>query len=173
MGKFKTKFQSDRQDWETPGALFNPLNEMFQFDMDVAASSKNTKRRRFISKKEDAMKVEWHGTCWLNPPYGANQHTIKKWVKRAFEQSKKKNCSVIMLIPTRTNTNWWHDYCMKSDLILFIRGRPKFGGAKYGLPQPLAVVCFNMGRINVNGSAVSMSGVTKPVIKSLELRLDE
>jgi len=47
-----------------------------------------------------------------------------------------------MLIPARTNTVWWHDYCMKAKEIRFIKGRPKFGDAKHGLPQPLAIVIF-------------------------------
>jgi len=45
----------------------------------------------------------------------------------------------------RTNTNWWHEYCMKCE-VRFIRGRPRFGNAPYGIPQPLAIVVFERGR---------------------------
>jgi len=48
---------------------------------------------------------------------------------------------VMCLLPARTDTAWWHDYCMRGE-ITFLRGRLKFGDAKTGAPFPSALVLF-------------------------------
>jgi len=117
--------------------MWKPLDDEFEFTLDVAASKENTKCTNYISEEQDAMRVSWSGACWLNPPYGRG-YSLSAWVRRANEQAKN-GCIVVMLIPARTNTEWWHTYCQPAE-VRFVRGRPKFGGAKYGLPWPLAIV---------------------------------
>lgn len=142
MASFNNKFFSNRQNWETPANLFNPINERYNLWFDLAANMENTKCANFFS--DCALDKTWVGRCWLNPPYGeGGGNKLSEWVIKAYNESKKKDCMVVMLIPARTNTNWWHNYCMKADEIIFIKGRPKFSDAKHGLPQPLAVVVFD------------------------------
>ena len=136
MAQFKTKFESKRQDWETPNDLFLPLENEFQFTIDVCATKENAKCLEYITEQMDALSLPWHGTCWMNPPFS----TIGKWIKKAYEESLR-GATVVCLVPSRTNTAWWHEYVMKGE-IRFLRGRPKFKGAKHGFPQPLAVVIF-------------------------------
>lgn len=139
MSQFKTKFESKRQDWETPDEIFKPLDDEFQFLLDVCATSENKKCPLFFNKERDGLTQDWSiftGACWMNPPFGEQG----KWVRKAYQESRK-GAIVVCLLPSRTNTNWWHDYCMKGE-IRFIRGRPKFKGAKHGLPQPLSIVIF-------------------------------
>jgi len=143
MAFFKTKFESHKQEWETPAGLFDRLNREFGFTLDLAADATNAKCSAYYTVKNDALKLPWHGVCWLNPPYGAKQHRLSDWVRKAFREAQTKaGCTVAMLIPARTNTRWWHDYCMRAAEIRFINGRPKFGDAKHGLPQPLALIVF-------------------------------
>jgi len=73
----------------------------------------------------------------MNPPYGRE---IGKWVKKAYE-SAQSGATVVCLVPARTDTAWWHDYCAKGE-IRFVRGRLKFGGSKNSAPFPSAVVIF-------------------------------
>lgn len=146
MSFFKTKFESHKQEWETPDDLFNRLNEEFHFDIDLAADSRNCKCVPYYNRKDNALNQTWKGTCWLNPPYGAKEHKLSDWVKKAYLETRKRGCTVVMLIPARTNTRWWHDYCMKATEIRFLNGRPKFGDAEHGLPQPLALVVFRCNR---------------------------
>lgn len=143
MAQFKTKFESKRQDWETPDEIFKPLDDEFQFILDVCATEENKKCSLFFDEERDGLQQDWSiytAPCWMNPPFGKQG----KWVKKAYEESRK-GATVVCLLPSRTNTNWWHDYCMKGE-IRFIRGRPKFKGAKHGLPQPLAIVIFRPPR---------------------------
>jgi hypothetical protein len=71
----------------------------------------------------------------MNPPF----KNMKHFVKKAYDE--RHDAVTVCLIPARTNTNWWHEYCMKGE-VLFIQGRPKFKGNIHGLPQPLALVVF-------------------------------
>jgi len=144
MAFFKTKFESHKQEWETPASLFDCLNQEFGFTLDLAADATNAKCSVYYTIENDALKASWSGVCWLNPPYGARQHKLSDWVRKAFQETQKPDCTVVMLIPARTNTRWWHDYCMKAAEIRFINGRPKFGDAKHGLPQPLALIVFRV-----------------------------
>jgi phage N-6-adenine-methyltransferase len=133
----KNRFASNNQEYATPWKLFNVLNEEFEFTLDVCADEKNRKVLKYISIEQDALKQDWIGKCWMNPPY----KDIKKWVIKAYNESIKHGSIIVCLIPARTNTSWWHDYCMKGE-IRFIKGRPKFEGCIHGLPQPLAIVVF-------------------------------
>jgi len=136
VAQFKTKFESKKQDWETPDSIFIPLDYEFEFTLDVCALPVNAKCEAYFTPDDNGLTQEWTGVCWMNPPFGEQG----KWVEKAYH-SAQVGCTVVCLLPARTNTNWWHDYCMKGE-IRFIKGRPKFKGAKHGLPQPLAVVVF-------------------------------
>jgi DNA N-6-adenine-methyltransferase Dam len=74
----------------------------------------------------------------MNPPYGRQ---ITKWVRKAFEEARTNAQLVVCLLPARTDTRWWHAYCLKGE-ILFIRGRLKFGDAKNSAPFPSVLVIF-------------------------------
>ncbi len=138
MGDFdKNRFKSTCQEWETPDEIFVPLDREFNFTLDVAASRDNHKCDLFLSKEQNGLTMSWENNiCWLNPPY----REVGKWVKKAYQESQE-GATVVCLVQSRTNTNWWHDYCMKGE-VRFIRGRPRFKGCIHGLPQPLAVVIF-------------------------------
>ena len=45
-------------------------------------------------------------------------------MKKAYESSLQ-GATVVCLIPSATDTRWWHDYIMKGK-IRFIKGRVKF-----------------------------------------------
>ena len=143
MGKFAGKFESARQDWETPQDFFDPINAEFKFTLDAAASAKNTKvKGNFFSASDDGLTQKWKKhRVWLNPPYGEGKKPISAWVAKAYAESLT-GATTVILIPARTNTNWFHDICLAKGEVRFVRGRPKFGGATHGLPQPLCLVVF-------------------------------
>ena len=55
MARFIGKFDSIKNDWETPSDLFSVVNDEFHFTIDVAASVHNAKLPRYITKEQDAM----------------------------------------------------------------------------------------------------------------------
>jgi phage N-6-adenine-methyltransferase len=143
MATFENKFHSERQDWETPDDLFKLYDDEFHFTLDAAASETNKRCSKFFSKENSAMDNIWGAeVVWLNPPYGGTKsNSLQAWIKKSLEQSLLGS-TVVMLIPARTNTNWFHDVCLKYGEVRFIKGRPKFKGCIHGLPQPLCVVIF-------------------------------
>ena len=77
---------------------------------------------------------------FCNPPYGKE---IATWVRKCYEESRKPNTLVVMLIPARTDTSYFHDYIYhKAREIRFIRGRLHFNESKQGAPFPSMVVIF-------------------------------
>lgn len=136
----KLMFSSATDLCSTPQAFFDVLDAEFQFGLDVCALASNAKCAKFYTREDDGLKQAWHiepGAIWMNPPYG---RTIGLWIKKAWEESTMGAC-VVCLLPARTDTAWWHDYCMNGE-VRFIRGRLKFGGLKNSAPFPSAVVIF-------------------------------
>lgn len=131
-------FSSRADDWETPQWLFDQLNAEFGFTLDVCATPDNAKCERYYTKAEDGLAQDWSGVCWMNPPYGRE---IGRWIEKAYESSLGGG-TVVCLLPSRTDTKWWHDYCMKATDIRFIKGRLKFGGSKNSAPFPSVIVIF-------------------------------
>jgi len=139
-------YSSKKMDWGTPQDFFDKLDAEFGFQVDVCATHENAKCDNFI--QSDSLEIPWHSepffgqmqhVFWMNPPYGRE---IGKWMKKAYEESQH-GCTVVCLVPSRTDTAWWHDYAMKADEIRYIRGRLKFQGAENSAPFPSAVVIFS------------------------------
>lgn len=133
--------------WETPQEFFNKLDAEFGFDLDVCALPENAKCRRFYTPDDDGLLMDWDGVCWMNPPYGRE---IGLWVRKAYVCGGSGCCTVVCLLPSRTDTKWFQDYCLKSTDIRFVRGRLKFGGAKNSAPFPSVVVVFSRETIKRN-----------------------
>jgi phage N-6-adenine-methyltransferase len=131
-------FSSKTDLWATPPDLFNRLDTIFNFDVDVCALPENAKCKNYYTPEQDGLKQEWRGICWMNPPYGRK---ISDWVEKAYTSAKENLATVVCLLPARTDTRYWHDYCTKGE-IYFIKGRIKFGGNTNGAPFPSAIVVF-------------------------------
>lgn len=166
-------YSSKTPEWSTPWDLWHKINdELGPFVIDAAATPENAKCDRFYTFEEDGLSRAWYadatsrgGAVWCNPPYGRG---IGNWVRKAYEEACK-GARVVLLVPARTDTAWFHDYIMpdgSSDehvlerpygLTLrrgfypdrltiettFIRRRLKFGNAKTGAPFPSLVVSYN------------------------------
>jgi len=132
-------FSSETDMWETPQSFFDKLNAVFRFETDVCATAENAKCANFYTEQTNGLEQTWGGVCWMNPPYGRN--ITGKWVEKAYNSAKQNGATVVCLLPARTDTKYWHEFCMKGE-IFYIKGRLKFGGAKDAAPFPSAVVVF-------------------------------
>ena len=134
-------FSSKSEEWETPQQFFDELNEEFSFTTDVCADEKNHKCNHYFDKEIDGLKMTWARNCWCNPPYGKK---VGNWVKKASDETMRGVPLVVMLLPGRTDTRWFHDYIYKKENveIRFLRGRLKFGNSKNSAPFPSMIVIF-------------------------------
>ena len=132
-------FSSKSNEWETPQAVFDMLNDEFHFTLDPCATHLNAKCEKHFTIAEDGLKQDWRGeTVFCNPPYGRE---LPLWIKKAAK-SAGGGTTVVMLIPARTDTRAFHDYIYNKAEIRFIRGRLKFGGSKNSAPFPSMIVIF-------------------------------
>lgn len=141
----KVHYSSESNEWATPQCFFDRLNNEFNFTLDPCSDGTNAKCDKFFTQEDDGLAQTWGGySVFMNPPYGRE---IKNWVQKAYEESLKPNTTVVALIPSRTDTQYWHDYIFnKANEIRFIKGRLKFGDGTGTAPFPSAVVIWNSNK---------------------------
>jgi hypothetical protein len=128
-------FSSGSVHWSTPAALreslereFGPLHDpcpLLGHDMSLWDSPGGLMR-------------PWESPTYVNPPYGA---AIVRWLQKACEEAQR-GVTVIALVPSRTDTDWWHRYVMTAQEIRFLRGRLRFGRARRDAPFPSALAIW-------------------------------
>lgn len=143
--KMDVHFSSATNEWATPQALYDWLNEIFGFTLDPCCTKATAKCRKFYTIKEDGLKQDWQNeVVFMNPPYGRE---IGHWVKKAYQEASSGRCKVVCLIPARTDTRWWYKYCTQAKAIMFFVGRVKFecNGKPSGIsaPFPSCAVVFD------------------------------
>lgn len=120
-------FKSEYQNWKTPKAFFQALDAEFSFDFDPCPPN----------PEFDGLSIDWGKINFVNPPY----NKLAKWIAKGWQEHQLGK-TVVFLIPSRTDTRWWHDFVMKAKEIRFIKGRLVFEGAKFSAPFPSCVVIF-------------------------------
>tara|TARA_B100001123_G_scaffold216283_1_gene244161 strand:- start:719 stop:1159 length:441 start_codon:yes stop_codon:yes gene_type:complete len=132
-------FSSASDEWPTPDEYFVRLRTLFNFVLDPCADEKNAKAPHFFTREQNGLAQSWHhgGAVFMNPPYGRG---ISDWVKKAYDTALE-GTPVVCLLPARTDTKWWKEYCAKG-LVHFVAGRLKFGDHKNSAPFPSAIVIF-------------------------------
>ena len=151
-------FSRASDEWSTPQAFWDELDDEFQFTLDAAATKENRKTPFHCGPDgadglHDALMVDWTyesdadkgGVVWCNPPYSRCGEFIAKAASEA-----QCGATVVCLVPSRTDTRWWHDYVWDSVNhypqsgveVRFLRGRLKFGDSTNSAPFPSVVIIF-------------------------------
>jgi len=124
--------------WETPPAVFEQLNEEFDFTLDAAAETETTLCDYYFTEEDDALCQDRNNqVVFCNPPYSK----LKEFAHKANEEAKK-GATVVMLVPARTDTKAFHE-SLAGEEVRFIKGRLKFqqnGQEKDPAPFP-SMVC--------------------------------
>ena len=133
-------YSSKTNEWYTPQYLYEYLNKIYDFNLDPCCTEQNRKCEQYFTIEDDGLTKSWGGNnVFVNPPYGRE---IGKWVEKSLNESKL-GATVVMLIPARTDTNYWHNFIFgKASKIIFVKNRIKFGGSESGAPFPSAIVVF-------------------------------
>ena len=138
----KALFSSKSDEWSTPNKIYDDLNNEFNFNLDPCSSEVNHKCENYFTIEDDGLSKSWGGyRVFCNPPYS----NIAAWVKKAWQESTKDNTLVVLLIPARTDTKYFHEYIYQRSEIRFIKGRLKFGESKNSAPFPSMIVIFRAG----------------------------
>lgn len=148
-------FSHKSDEWSTPQWLFKFLDKKYNFTLDAAANHYNHKCLKYYTIDNNGLSNDWKGeTVFINPPYSK----IYEWVKKAAAEALNNETVTVMLLPARTDTKWFHEFCLNNTEcieITFIKGRLRFGDQKNSAPFPSMIVVFGKS-----------SGVN-PIIKTM------
>lgn len=148
----KAMFSSEKQDWGTPQAYIDYLQELYNMtiDLDVCAHHDNNKAPRYFSLLDSCFDNDWDSkNAFMNPPFG---RAIGKFIDKAIEQVDNGNCQrLFILVPARTDTKWAHRLftSLSCTSITFYKGRFNFDytrntGAK-NAPFPSMMIVLEHG----------------------------
>ena len=142
----KGLMSSESNEWYTPKYIVDFLEGKYgKITLDPCASEQTKIGILNYTKKEDGLTKEWkEDFVFVNPPYGRE---ISKWVKKSYEEHKKYNNKIALLIPARPDTTYWHDYIFPNyKTIYFIKGRIKFLSSQkesLSAPFPSVLIVFD------------------------------
>lgn len=114
------------------------MTDALQPALPRSSTAENAKCSRFFTREVDGLAQEWAGHCWMNPPYGRE---IGKWVRKAYDSAMDGSATLVCLLPARTDTAWFQEYCAAGEII-FLRGRLRFSG-KDPAPFPSVIAIFH------------------------------
>src|SRR5262249_36502382 len=117
---------SQRNDWETPQAIFADYDREFHFTLDVCATPETAKCARYFTPAMNGLILDWgDDVCWMHPPFAQ----IAAWMEKAY-RSSLAGATVVALIPSRTGPRWWHAWVKGKAEVRERQGRITFVGAQ-------------------------------------------
>ena len=141
-----TATSSAHHGWNTPEELLQALYTVFgRFDLDPCSPSANARKapvraRLHYTVEDDGLSLPWHGTVFVNPPYG---RSLPEWTTKAKAEFIAGRAQVVVaIVPARTDTRWWHADIAGFAHVLFLRGRLAFGNSGQSAPFPSALVVW-------------------------------
>jgi site-specific DNA-methyltransferase (adenine-specific) len=153
-------------EWETPTDLFDALwNEFGGFDLDPCCTPDQYTAQRVLENggtirtlqggydfkgwygPEDGLTGAWGGKVFMNSPYGL---ALRKWTAKAVHEVRCGNAElVVALVPSKTDTVWWHRYVLRMAYKNVPLGKLTYVGGTDGTP---AEIRFIKGRLTFRGA---------------------
>lgn len=144
---------ASRNDYETPQELFDALDAVFHFGLDVCAVQANAKVDRYRSfRNGGGLNANWAHllrdkstpTAWCNPPYsdGAGRPCVAKWIQKAIDETKG-GVTTVMLLVNDPSTKWYALMLEHAVAVLHLTGprlRFRLDGKEVGTPSFTNVV---------------------------------
>jgi len=88
-----------------------------------------------VNPKWDALLIDWKKQNYVNPPYAKDELTA--FVEKAVWELENNEHESIMLLPCKTDQDWFHDIILKNDYEIFwIRKRLHFTNNRWASPAP-------------------------------------
>ncbi len=165
MKNIRSLMSSNSAEWRTPRGLFLALHAEHGFTLDAAATHGNTQLPRYFTAKEDGLAQDWSGhRVWLNPPYGK---MVPLWMAKAATAQTL----VVVLVPARTDTAWWHEWVLpRATQVAYVRGRLTFEGANSGAPFPSAIITYEPRARKRRAVAIDRNGRQIPTARPVSRR---
>ena len=132
------------QTWQTPRALLDAVlqaadREAFNLDPCSSLPDGPVPAALHWTEADDGLSRPWSGMIFVNPPYS---RSLPHWVAKCAAEADA-GAVVVGLVPSRTDTRWWHSHVAGQAAVVMLRGRLKFGGGTSSAPFPSAIVVWN------------------------------
>ena len=141
----KQKPGKSRQDYQTPIEFVRAVRGLLgivDFDIDLAADTRNRVCREFYSQRKSAFDHTWrvrNGWNWCNPPFTK----IGPWVERGLEMTRDREAQTCFLLPASVSSNWFAEWAHQKALVLFVRPRLTFVGCDDPYPKDLMLLLYS------------------------------
>lgn len=107
MQNIEVMFSSKDDKWSTPQDFFDELDSEFHFTLDPCADDYNHKCEKYYTESDDGLSQDWKGEIvFCNPPYS----DCASWIEKCYNEAQKPNTTVVVLIPSRTDTKYFHNF---------------------------------------------------------------
>ena len=147
-------------EWETPLELLDALHSVFvRFDLDPCSPRKSrprVKARKRLTAEDDGLSAPWRGVIFVNPPYGRG---LSRWIAKARREVELGHArTVVVLLPARPDTAYWHEHIAGRAAVYFLRGRLRFGDGEQSAPFPSALAVWGASDETLAGLAAALPG---------------
>ena len=116
--------QSKSQTHITPQRVYEIIKETWGYSQNEMFDPCPANYNKDQYATPNGLFGDWQNVNYVNPPYEVK--TLTKFVEKAIIEAKKGRVS-IMLLPTKTDQDWFHDLIIKNYYqIKYIRKRLKF-----------------------------------------------
>ena len=123
----------NNDNWSTPWRVVRALElEFGPFHLDPCADPDTAKAPKFYTAEQDGLRQKWEGRVFCNPPYSDKP----AWIRKA-RASAEAGALVVMLLPARTDSAWFHDLVLGHAEVRFLRRRVVFEGGPGRTKRPL------------------------------------
>jgi phage N-6-adenine-methyltransferase len=146
------------QTWQTPPDLLAAILQAADrkaFDLDPCSPSPDGPVPALTrwTEADDGLSRSWSGMIFVNPPYS---RALPRWVAKCASEADA-GAIVIGLVPSRTDTRWWHDNVAGQADVIMLKGRLKFGGGAHAAPFPSAIIIWGDAQL-AERIAAALSG---------------
>ena len=116
----------EKSEYNTPLYLYEYLNTVFKFEIDPCAQDGNNYLGVDYpyTSVDDGLMQEWNKPTFVNPPYGEGNEFI--WLDKTINEFTKHNKPIFILLPAKTELEWFHIGMLTANIIILPRGRINF-----------------------------------------------
>lgn len=124
MKNIKACLSHHSDEWSTPKDIYEVICKHQCFDPCK------------LGQKEDGLLMNWCDYNYVNPPFSK----LSEFVDKSIEEWSENGNKTILLMPCRTDTQYFKRLFQKNADFIFICGRLKFGESNKYAPFPTMIV---------------------------------
>ena len=126
------KPKSKSQVYITPDRVWEKIKEFWGYDKEEFFDPCP------VNPTFNGLMIPWKELNYVNPPYAVKE--LELFVEKAYAAAAINGKISIMLLPSKTDQQWFHDLIKWGCEIRWLRGRLKFKNAEHNSPDPIFLV---------------------------------